>query len=222
MPLTMTTKNILINRADELISIADDTIAAAGSDNFGPLFSRFRAQSLSFINDLYGTSKPYYSEFEITCRKHGENDVKNCKGILTAIRQDIDNGYYLATLSGLVLAEIFSNYLDMANYYLDENHKDAAAVIIGSTLENHLRSLSTKNIPPPQVTSNTPITPKTANALNDDLYKAKVYDKVNHAMVGSWVKIRNEAAHGNYQVITKQQVELMLTGVRQFVASHPL
>jgi len=204
------------------MALADKTRQAAGSDNFAPLFNQFRSQGLAFVYDLYGTSKPYYSEFEKGSRREGEKDVANCKGILTGIKQDIDNDYYLSTLTGLVSAEIFGDYLDMAQHYLDQRHKDAAAVVIGSTLEGHLKKLAQKNnVTVDYTDAKGNLQPKTGNKLNTDLYAKGVYNKIEFGAIEGYIKIRNEAAHGNYAHITQQHVEGMLIGVRQFMTRYP-
>ena len=51
------------------------------------------------------------------------------------------NADYLKFMAELIHGEIFSDYLDMAEYLLEEHYKDDAAVIAGSTLEEYLRKL---------------------------------------------------------------------------------
>lgn len=219
----MTTKQILLKRVSDLVTLADHTIAEAGSSSFTPLFKQFRSQGLTFVFDLYGTSHPYYSEFERGSQREGDTDVMNCKGILIGIKKDIDNDYFLSTVTGLVSAEIFTDYLDMAQHYLNQKHKDAAAVITGSTLESHLKKLAQKNKVPIDFTdAKGQLQHKMGNELNTDLYKAGIYNKIEMGVIESHIKIRNEAAHGNYQLVNPQQVENMLTGVRQFMARYPI
>jgi hypothetical protein len=57
-------------------------------------------------------------------------------GILTAARNEIAGGW-LFTTKGLVSAELFSDFLDMASHLLAEKYKDPAAVMAGSVLEEH-------------------------------------------------------------------------------------
>ncbi len=64
-------------------------------------------------------------------------------GILTAIRSELAGGW-LTTTRGLISAEIFADFLEMAEYLLTERYKDAAAVIIGGVPEEHLRQLAAR------------------------------------------------------------------------------
>jgi len=59
-------------------------------------------------------------------------------GALSALRSAYASGY-LTTVSELIHAELFSDFIQMSEYLLSEGYKDPAAVIIGSLLEEHLR-----------------------------------------------------------------------------------
>jgi hypothetical protein len=61
-------------------------------------------------------------------------------GILRALRAAYAGGY-LKTLEDLVAADLFTDFLEAAEHLLDSGYKDAAAVIAGAVLEEHLRKL---------------------------------------------------------------------------------
>ena len=96
-------------------------------------------------------------------------------------------------------------------------YKDAAAVIAGSTLESHLRQLSNRLGIPSQATSK----PKKADTLNAELAKARAYAGIDQKSVTAWLGLRNDAAHGNYSAYDKNQVALMISGIRDFIARKP-
>ena len=113
----------------------------------------------------------------------------------------------------------------MASYLLSEGYKDAAAVIIGSTLESHLRQLCSCQKPPiavENVDAKGKRIPIKADTLNADLKKNNVYGLLDQKNITAWLEIRNNAAHGHYTSYTKEQVELILLGVRDFIARTPL
>ena len=101
----------------------------------------------------------------------------------------------------------------MAAYLTSEGYKDAAAVIAGSTLEAHLKELAKSNSI--ELTLNDK--PKKASLLNDELAKAGVYSASYQKQIVAWLAIGNDAAHGNYQAYSLEQVKLMTQGVRQFM-----
>ena len=61
-------------------------------------------------------------------------------GVVKALRHDLAAGY-LQTLTELVHAAVFADFIQMAQCLVESGYKDAAAVICGSTLESHLREL---------------------------------------------------------------------------------
>lgn len=117
----------------------------------------------------------------------------------------------------LIHADVFSDYLEMAAYLLREGYKDAAAVITGSTLEAHLKNLCRKHGLPIETQGK----PKKADKLNSDLAGAKAYSLGDQKIATAWLDLRNNAAHGKYAEYTKEQVELMVAGVRDFLARKP-
>ena len=77
----------------------------------------------------------------------------------------------LAKFHELVHADIFTDFLEMADYLLEEGYKDPAAVLAGGTLEEHLRKLChKKNIEIMKDDSHY----KTADSLNANLAGANV------------------------------------------------
>jgi hypothetical protein len=106
----------------------------------------------------------------------------------------------------------------MAEHLLDRDYKDPAAVIVGSVLEEHLRQLCDANELPVEVEKEGKRIPLKADALNASLAKADVYNKLSHKNVTAWLDLRNNAAHGQYDEYTKEQVVLMLQGVSDFMA----
>jgi hypothetical protein len=120
----------------------------------------------------------------------------------------------------LARGEVFDDFLDMARHLLDEGYKDAAAVITGSTLEGHLHQLCIKNGISTEQDSPKGPRPKTASKLNEELGK-DCYSKFDQKSVTAWLDLRNNAAHGNYDEYSENQVDLLIEGVRDFIARNP-
>ena len=109
----------------------------------------------------------------------------------------------------------------MAEYLLTERYKDAAAVIIGGVLEEHLRQLAARAQIPVEEPKNEKVVARKAESLNADLAKAGVYAKLDQKAVTFWLDLRNKAAHAKYTEYAHEQVELMYAGVRDFVMRNP-
>lgn len=180
------------------------------------LFQQIKSSCLSLILQIYGEEHPYYTEFMKGVKI--SSNYKTARGILRSIEIEISNDWLLS-IKSLLSAEIFSDFLEMSEYLLKENYKDPAAVMIGSVLEEQLRQLSNAN--------GNPVTdlkgkPKKANLLNAELTKLNVYNKLDEKNVTALLDLRNKAAHGKYSEYTKDQVNLMLKSVRDFILRNPV
>jgi hypothetical protein len=144
--------------------------------------------------------------------------IRELAGIMTALRANYLAGY-LQSVEGLIRGEVFDDFLEMAGHLLDSGYKDASAVIVGSVLEEHLRKLGSLY----QVTIvDSQGAPKKADRINAELAKASAYGSLDQKSITSWLGLRNNAAHGRYGGYEASQVVLMLQGVRDFIARHPV
>lgn len=177
----------------------------------------FRAASLSFIDRVYGSNHPHFKEFQENTKDYYPSDAENGIAILRAIRSEIDGGW-LFTLKGLITAEVFADFIEMAEHLLETGYKDPAAVMCGSVLEEHLRQLCTRNAIAIEIEKDDKQIHKKADRLNSELAKNEVYSKLDQKMVTAWLDLRNKAAHGKYDEYTEDQVKNMLVAVTEFMA----
>ena len=156
---------------------------------------------------------------EILSRKYHSGDwsaLGYAVGIVQALLNDLQKGF-TNSIEELLHANVFSDFIEMAEHLVNNGYKDAAAVITGSTLEVHLKQLAAKfDIQPDRGGK-----PKKADTLNSELVKADAYSKLDQKSVTAWLGLRNDAAHGNYGEYNKSQVNLMIDSVRNFVSRNP-
>jgi hypothetical protein len=143
--------------------------------------------------------------------------LRDLMGIATALRDDIAAGW-LTSVIELAHADTYNDYLEMAEGLHGLGYKDPAAVIAGTSLEVHLRTLATKHGVGLQAANGSP---KTADAMNVDLKKAGVYSALEQKQVTAWQHLRNSAAHGKYSDYTATDVKQLIEGVRGFAAKYP-
>ncbi len=136
--------------------------------------------------------------------------------VAVSLRDDLQAGW-TETVVELVHADTYGDYLEMADALLEKAYKDPAAVIVGTSLEVHLRALCVKNNIATVVGANH----KKADTMNADLKKAGVYDGLQQKQITAWLDLRNKAAHGNYADYDKEQVGLFVDGVRAFIIKYP-
>jgi hypothetical protein len=215
-----------VERANDLVTQAEQLVDPSSGSAEGRLFVNVasfhgvRAAGLSFLQSIFGTVHPYYTEFHQFSGASIEH-AKVCGAILRAARDEMAGGW-TTRVRGLIAAEVFSDFLEMARHLLDETYKDAAAVMVGSVLEEHLRQLCMRYGVAPEFTNQKGDTKhKKADALNAELTKAGVYSKLDQKNVTAWLDLRNEAAHGHYERYSQPQVELMQQAVSDFIARNP-
>lgn len=142
---------------------------------------------------------------------------------LKGIRNNYLNGFY-DSIEKHIIAEVSADYMEQAEALLGEGIKGQfdhvpAAVLCGAVLENRLRSFCEQQEPPIKVTKRDGSS-KTLGPLIGELEKRKRFNKLVFKNLKSWAEIRNLAAHGKYHDFTRHDVELMLSGVQQFLALH--
>ena len=178
-----------------------NTLLAATIDRLAPHGTRYRIEAHEALKNKYDIS--------IT--------ILRLVGILKALRADYEGGH-LEAIHEIIHADIFSDFLQMANYLIEEGYKDPGAVLAGGTLEGHIRKLCQKN--DIEIMKNDS-RHRTADSLNADLASANVYFKLDQKNVIAWLDIRNKAAHGKYNKHTKEQVAPMLQGISDFISRNP-
>jgi hypothetical protein len=143
--------------------------------------------------------------------------AQDLAGVASGLRDDLAAGY-AQDVAELIHAEVFSDFMGMAHELQTSGYKDAAAVIVGSVLEDHLRKLAGKARLTVEKRDGSP---KKADALNAELTAAGVYNGLEQKSVTAWLDLRNKAAHGHYDDYDQQQVAALIRDVREFLIRHP-
>jgi hypothetical protein len=215
------TKEIILEQVEYLTSLGKDTYKTKGGgypsyvDNLK--FSRLKSGGLSFIKNVFTESHPYFKDFEENVSTNSPHDTQTAIGILESIKLEFERGW-ISSLKGLVAEEIFSDLIDMSEYFMSEGYKDPAAVMIGCVLEEHIKQLCEANGIEVTIEKGDKHIPKKANLLNADLAKAGTYGQLDSKNIIAWFDLRNSAAHGKFDKYNKEQVQTMLNGVTEFIA----
>jgi hypothetical protein len=172
------------------------TSAHAAIERLAPPESPYLTNCASAINEA--TNNQYQLEWLM--------------GIVEALRHDYAADA-LTPIQELIRAEVFDDFLEMAEHLMELAYKDPAAVLIGGVLEQHLRKLALRA----SIDTESNGKAKKADTLNSELASGKVYDKLDQKSVTSWLDLRNKAAHAEYSSYSMEQVKLLLLGVRDFI-----
>jgi hypothetical protein len=218
----------LVRRVDELISAGKEVQKTRyiEGDRFAvehvkdSAMTGFRTACLSFIERVYGRDHTHFNQFTIKADSYSFSDSERAIAILEAIRGELSGGW-LFEIKSLVAAELFSDFIEQAEHLLAQGYKDAAAVMIGSVLEEHLRQLCINNSVDLFDLKDSKEIPRKADRLNAELARGAIYSSLDAKQVTAWLGLRNDAAHGNYGNYSVEQVQNLSRGVIDFIVRVP-
>lgn len=168
------------------------------------------------IRRLAPSGSSYIEDLK-TVTGHDGSMIVGYAGILEAMKMDYQAGY-LQRVEELVHAQVFDDFLEMANELLTKGYKDPAAVVSGSVLEEHIRKLA-NNAGVALLDTNAK--PRKFDQLIIDLVKTGAFSEPQRKILTGWYAQRNEAAHGNYQNVVADEVRRMIEGIRDFMVRVP-
>ena len=218
------TKDFFIKQLDEIINDFNTLKSRSQRSDFSDMKKEeimiITSKSKSAIVRITSDRSEYYKDIDSALKRTNIFDGQKLRliiGTIQALRSDLQNDY-LKSLSEIIQSEVFADYLEMADHLMTEGYKDPAAVLIGSTLEAHLKELCKTNLIDLETrNSKGDLITKKADVLNSDLTKAGIYNGVYQKQITAWLAIRNSSAHGQYGDYKVEEVRLMLMGVRQFI-----
>ena len=238
MPLPRELDVKIRNRFDDLIDEVEPLLRRP--NEYDPkqdsIYREWVVKSVGLVQMLFGESKQTERYQKILERDPSlgqtmgsptwyftADTVRKKSAILRGIRDNYVNGFYDG-LEQLIVANISADYMEQAEALLGEGITGQydhvpAAVLCGAVLEDALRRLCQKQTPPIATTKNNG-QKKTMEPLIQDLQKAQVFNKLVADHLRSWAKIRNYAAHGEFNQFTKEQVDQMIAGVKHFLTMH--
>ena len=211
----------VLERLEELITKGDQVLAThrpnpPGVIGFSTLapgaFTEWRTQSLSFLMNLLGEGHVYVQSFRDGVDSGRLSEVHAGQGILRAVAEDVRLGF-LADVRSLISADVFADFLDMADHLLEAGYQHSAASLSGAVLENGLRQIATKG-------GLSVRTRDDLSALNSKCAGAGIYNRLVQRKVQVWVGIRNHADHGEFSEYTEADVREMVSGVRNFLGAQ--
>lgn len=144
-------------------------------------------------------------------------------GVLRGLQDDYERGF-LEDLENMVFANVSSDYMvlfaDLLGGGTSDDYSYAmTAVGYGIVLELGLRRLCERQSPA-IATAKENGDFKKLTALIQDLRKADAFNKLKADQLGTWARVRNYAAHGQFDQFNRHDVDDMVRGVRNFLADY--
>jgi HEPN domain-containing protein len=212
-----------LKQLSELITEYESLCESSGQDDLSDLEDRelinYYTRARAAIHRISRPHDIYTKHCEEIFRLGGYPGylVTQIIGVIDSLYDDMNNGY-LQSQAELIHGELFSDFIEMSEHLLEEGYKDAAAVIMGSALEVHIKKLCEKN----EIDIlNDNGKHKKADTLNTELAKNGIYTKIEQKSITAWLGLRNSAAHGDYAEYSASEVKHTISAVRDFIVRHP-
>lgn len=176
---------------------------------------KWLSSSENLIDHVFGKASIHLRKIEDTIGSSTYLTYDPCVrllGILKSAKEDYEYGMML-DLKTVVEAEIFDDFLEQAQYLVDNGYFAPSAVIAGCVLEDALRKLCIKA----EIEMND--RPK-LDKMNADLAREGIYNKLTQKQVTAWADLRNKAAHGLWDEFNKDDVRFFIQGLRVFMMNN--
>lgn len=204
----------LVEKTGVIIALLDKVPKQEGQMHFFGALSATR----EFLRTYAGQGSDFYKQVSNFDKYSTDSGVRGARAVLHAFIVYVEAGLHDA-VSPKRQAEIdvVSDFLQQAHALLEraECHPAAAAVLVGATLEEFLRTwVEDKRI---DLNGKKPSISAYAQALraSEQISKQDVKD------IESWGGVRNAAAHGTWdEVSDRKRISLMLEGVNLFIRQH--
>ncbi|HUW12320.1 MAG TPA: hypothetical protein VM537_21525 [Anaerolineae bacterium] len=206
----------ILQRLDELITTGRGLISEEGGASITP-WEAWRASAQTLVAQVAGERSQYYTQFAERATRPDRRgrqpySPRTAVAILEAVRDDFAKGW-LRDLRELAAAEVFTDFLDMAEHLDSERFHAPAASVAGAVLEDSLRRVHLKRIGEWKGESS-------ISKLNDSLRRADLYGQAVWRQIQVWGDIRNDADHGHFEKVDAAAVKQMISGIRDFLAKH--
>jgi hypothetical protein len=178
------------------------------------MYVEWRLGSKSFFRTVFNPDNVYVQAFEQIadeCPKHYyylTGAVEKGIGILRAAQNEINFGA-LPGIDALFSAEIFEDFLAMAEHLLDQKYFEVVRSLVGAVLEDGLRKIAKRK----------DLTVKQEDniaGLNSRLFDAKACSPLFRKKIDVWNSIRNNADYGKFELNSQQDVGQMLGAFEDF------
>lgn len=219
-------------RLTQLISQAEQILSQAKQNSNGglyldqnsvDLYTQWLVSSKSLLRLICADNKAIH--YELFCSDEKQTHsfegkptiLRRLNSVLKATLDDVNTGL-LISFKTIIQSEVFDSELDQAKHFLDSGYLVAAAVTAGVVLETSIKELCKNNgidIYLPESTK-----PKKLDVLNATLKNAEVYNILQQKKITALADVRNNAAHGNVDQFSKEDVIDMIRDIERFLLTY--
>ena len=187
--------------------------------------SGFQRVQLSFLNLLrfLSVDSESFGGLIKDVQSVEPKDIGRLHGMIAALQDDYNQGM-LRNIAERVEANLTFDFMQQAEDLFDEckpheyNHVPAA-VLAGALFEKEIRRLCLENVPPIDI-CNSKGDKLTLDPMITELRKVDKFSKANADLYRYCAKIRNHAAHGEFNEFERSEVEDMIRIIKRFLGEY--
>lgn len=214
--MTISKPKDIFSHLQKLISLWENLLEAQPLSN--KKYYEFYERSKTILNRICPEDQIFIDKVE----SPSSENIERLIGKLRAAQLDLQDG--ILSLEHQIQDKISIDLMQQAEELLSEGKPGnfehiPAAVLAGAVLEHFLRTLCSRQSPPISLNLDNGNL-KTLATLVNDFEKIGLYNAVEEKQLKVWVKIRNFAAHGEFEQFTHEQVVKMIEGVKCFIEDH--
>lgn len=211
----------LIRQGDKVLETETATSSNSNPLVSEPKFHEFRISALSYLSRVFGNHSTYYESFKTEVTHATASRTRRGLAIIKAGQKDIE-GDWLETTRGAFTKDILSDMLKLAKAQVDLKNNVAAAIMMGSVLEELLRCLCLRAEIKLYNDIQGKAIAKKGLQLTGEAYKKKVYERQENKQIIAWLELYADALEGKGEAVTPGKVSQMLTGMQSFLSSCSL
>lgn len=184
-------------------------------------FEQWKYQVATFVDHALPTLDATKLQFVVSCRSLRPRGLASTIGQLKGLREAFARGYY-RPLQQRIYDEVGSSYLSEAEELLSSVEKsglkeaNTACLYAGIALESKLVSLCTAKSM--DITKKDGQRKKAAELL-ENLKDVGGVDSNTAKRLHTYLELRNQSAHGNWDQVSDVAVQEMIIGVRGFIVN---
>ena len=203
----------LINEGDTILKKYGWSNGVRGSHPSDLEYNKWYSSAKNLIGKACSEQGIHYKQIEdiYTLSNGNSYYMPGCLGVLESAYEDFKSGL-LEDTKAMITAEVFTDFIEQAEYLLNEGYKLPAAVLMRGVLEDSLRTLCNK-----EAKISLPDKPK-LDWMNTELVKAEIYNKNVQKQVTAWAGIGNSAAHMKIDEFSDIDVKNIISGIINFNA----
>lgn len=149
-----------------------------------------------------------------------EQTVERLRAVLIAFKDDVLAAGLFSTESA-IHSSVFLDMLRMAEGLLRDSYKDAATVIGGTVLAEHLRKMCEFHGLSLDWVQGDSVIPKNVHQMNNALREFEAYGSREHEIIEAMNMVRLKALYSKTDEYTAEESRWVLSTLRDFIVNHP-